>query len=406
MLSRKPAAKRRALTSMTESRQTRRFWTARVTNRSTSSMPDHLPLSALLSQALVAFTIEFDNEFEHQTPHRTANYGSTPGSSSPPWLVSMVMWIRLMRFVPDEGITLREFQSVSVLTSKEMKWWLTRMSKWRYVIVDKNAAEDPFRWIIRPTSGGQKALQVWRPLDGIIERRWHDRFGNDAIAELRQSMESLANQFNPELPDYLPILGYEMMSRGPDPDRQPASKLRAASAAKYSVPMLLSKVLLALAIQYESESGLSLAISANVLRVTSEEGTCIRDLPRLSGVSKEAIAMVIKRLEKRGLAIVRPEAKGSRLKALFLTTNGQQARDTYHRLPIDIEKRWEARFGQVVIDLKRSLKHLVRESPGGKSCLFEGLEPHPDCWRASVRKPEVLPHHPMVLHRGGFPDGS
>jgi hypothetical protein len=40
------------------------------------------------------------------------------------------------------------------------------------------------------------------------------------------------------------------------------------------------------------------------------------------------------------------------------------------------------------------------------SRLFRGLEPHPGGWRESVRKPDTLPHHPMVLHRGGYPDGS
>jgi hypothetical protein len=38
--------------------------------------------------------------------------------------------------------------------------------------------------------------------------------------------------------------------------------------------------------------------------------------------------------------------------------------------------------------------------------LMRGLEPYPDNWRADVRPPRTLPHYPMVLHRGGFPDGS
>ena len=37
---------------------------------------------------------------------------------------------------------------------------------------------------------------------------------------------------------------------------------------------------------------------------------------------------------------------------------------------------------------------------------MRGLEPYPDNWRADVRPPQALPHYPMVLHRGGFPDGS
>jgi diadenosine tetraphosphatase ApaH/serine/threonine PP2A family protein phosphatase len=53
--------------------------------------------------------------------------------------------------------------------------------------------------------------------------------------------------------------------------------------------------------------------------------------------------------------------------------------------------------------LRATLEPLVGDSRG--SGLFPGLEPYPDGWRASVRKPEILPHFPTVLHRGGYPDG-
>ncbi len=43
---------------------------------------------------------------------------------------------------------------------------------------------------------------------------------------------------------------------------------------------------------------------------------------------------------------------------------------------------------------------------GPGSPLFTGLEPDPAGWRGAVRKPRTLPHYPMVLHRGGYPDGS
>jgi hypothetical protein len=46
------------------------------------------------------------------------------------------------------------------------------------------------------------------------------------------------------------------------------------------------------------------------------------------------------------------------------------------------------------------------EAAGQPPPLFGGLEPYPDNWRALVRRPDVLPHFPMVLHRGGYPDGS
>jgi len=275
-----------------------------------------------------------------------------------------------------------------------MKLWLTRLSQWwGYLVIGERAEENPLDWIIRPTPGGRNALQVWRPLTGLIEERWRQRFGADPIDGLFHALRALADQLDPDLPDYLPILGYDMLSAVTVPER--------SAASEYTLPILLAKALLAFASRYERESGLSLAISANVLRIVNEEGTRTRDLPRLSGVSKEAIAMAVKRLEERGLAAVQPESPRTRVRTLKLTTAGQRARDTYYRLVVDIENYWTASFCQAVPDLRLSLERIVEES-----LLYKGLEPYPDGWRATVPRPEVLPHYPMILHRGGFPDGS
>jgi hypothetical protein len=59
-----------------------------------------------------------------------------------------------------------------------------------------------------------------------------------------------------------------------------------------------------------------------------------------------------------------------------------------------------------ICSLRGALERLVGEGNAQASPLFRGLEPYPDGWRASVGKPATLPHYPMVLHRGGFPDGS
>jgi hypothetical protein len=104
-------------------------------------MDGRLPLSTLLSQTLVAFTIEFDNEFEHRVPHRTTNHGATAGGDSAPWLVSMTMWLKFMRFVPGDGISVGELQRRARFTGKEMRTWLARMGKWwGYVVVGPGAA--------------------------------------------------------------------------------------------------------------------------------------------------------------------------------------------------------------------------------------------------------------------------
>src|SRR5271154_6742807 len=125
-------------------------------------MRGRLPLPTLLSQALVAFIIEFDNEFERQMPHRTTNHGSTPGSKDAPWLVSMVMWTKFMRYIPDEGVAVAELRSLLRMTDKGLDAWLTRLGKWwGYVVVDRDA-------VVCPSNAGRRAQAVWRPLTATI----------------------------------------------------------------------------------------------------------------------------------------------------------------------------------------------------------------------------------------------
>jgi hypothetical protein len=127
------------------------------------------------------------------------------------------------------------------------------------------------------------------------------RFGEDTVAGLRDSLQAIAAQLDPALPDCLPILGYGLFSApgdGPRPTPQPRPDRGPGPAPEPvppsgDLPALLSRVLLALAIEFERESPLSLAICADVLRVLDEDGVRVRDLPGLSGVSKEAISMAM-----------------------------------------------------------------------------------------------------------------
>jgi DNA-binding MarR family transcriptional regulator len=348
-------------------------------------MDARLPLPTLLSHALVAYTIEFDNEAEHRVPHRTATRGSAPD----PWLVSLVMWSNCMRFVDDDGLTVRELESLARTPTN-----LDGMRRWGYITIEASTKRPGPDAVIRPTKAGGRAEEIWRPLFGVTGQRWRDRFGGDEIDRLREALCTLNGRLDLDLPDCLPILGHGLFSRGPtQPRRTPAG----ASSA-LPLPALLSRVLLAFTIEYERESDVSLAIGANLLRVLDAQGVPVRDLPRLSGVSKEAISMAIGILGKKRLAVVKPDPNGSRFKMAHLTPDGGDARDAYVRLLEAIEERWRTQFGDRTVDA-------IRE-PLERLQLFSGLEPYPDGWRASVRRPDTLPHYPMVLHRGGFPDGS
>jgi DNA-binding MarR family transcriptional regulator len=166
-------------------------------------------------------------------------------------------------------------------------------------------------------------------------------------------------------------------------NRKPARGADGTSGSGLPLSALLSRVLLAFAIEFERESQLSLAICANVLRVLEEQGVRVRDLPLQTGVSKKAISTAMSILQKRRDAVIKPEQSGSRSKVARLTLKGRESQEAYRRLLGILEERWDARFGKDAIrSLRMSMERLVGEPTVERSPLFRGLEPYPDGWRA------------------------
>jgi hypothetical protein len=168
----------------------------------------------------------------------------------------------------------------------------------------------------------------------VIENRWQERFDADAMAELREALSALVEQFDCELPAGLPILEYGLFTCGLERGQNP----ELTNPADIPLAALFSKVLIMFALEFVS-----------------------------------------------------------RLKA----------RNIFQSRTADIEARWEVRFGERCIGpLRQCLERLVGEATIETSPLFRGMIPYPDGWRAAVPMATRLPHYPMVLHRGGFPDGS
>ena len=364
----------------------------------------------MLSAALVAFTIEADNEAEHRLPHRTTNGGPSAGAAAgAPWLTSLLMWANCLRQLPDEGITVAELRGRARTGTN-----LDGMRRWRYV----SYAPDPGRGkrpgpdaVVTPTAAGRRAREAWQAATEETEARWRTRLGPAAFDGLRAALAGLVVRLDPALPDCLPVLGYALRSTfepaaPPDPP-EPADPREPANPHDVTeLPLwaLLSRPLLAFALEYERAPGPSLAVSANVLRVLGPNGTRTRDIPARAGISKEAVAMAVGRLAESGLATEGPDPDGGRFKVTRLTAAGAAARDAYPARAAAIEADWRARFGPGRIDaLRAALEPLAAGDPPP---LLAGLEPYPDNWRARVKPTLVLPHYPMTLHRGGYPDGA
>jgi hypothetical protein len=312
------------------------------------------------------------------------------------------MWENCMRYVTGEPITVGDLEARARTGTN-----LDGMRRWGYITIDgtarkvHNGRPSPGA-VLRATAAGLQAREIWRPLPGLIEQRWHERFGADPLGRLRGPLTGLVGLLDPGLPDCLPILGAALLSQGPDPRLPPRPDGIAPQAMSLSA--LLSRVLLSFAVEYEREAGLSLAVAANVLRVLGTEETRLRDLPALTGTSKESVRWALGILTRGDLAAEDPDPAASRGKVARLTPRGLDAQRLYHELTGEIEGRWHDRFTPAVTAaLRASLEPLAAGQPPP---LFGGIEPYPDGWRAMVRRPDVLPHFPMVLHRGGYPDGS
>ena len=130
------------------------------------------------------------------------------------------------------------------------------------------------------------------------------------------------------LPHYLPVVGYGLSAEAPPAAAPPPPK----KPPRLDLSVLLSQVLLAFTLEFERESKVSLAIAQNALRVLDEDGVRVRDLPRLTGISKEAVSMSVGFLEKRGDVLIEPDPDSARGKVVKLTAPGRRSQESSRRL--------------------------------------------------------------------------
>jgi DNA-binding MarR family transcriptional regulator len=374
-------------------------------------MPARLPLPTLLSQVLVAYTIECDNEAEHRMSHRTTTAARSPDAPrDAPWLTSMVMWANVLQYIEGDGITVARLHQ-RARTAKDS---LAGLQRWGYVTVtpdpaDRRPTPPPGDLVVRTTAAGRRAQEVWRPLPAEVSQRWHTRFGPD-LPRLIGSLRAVVDRVGLDFPAFLPIVSPTQNEKAAVPPVVPPAvpPMRSPRSPAPGLSELLTSVLLAFTVDFERQATLSLPIAANTLRVLDATGVRVRDLPRRTGISKEATAMCVGFLARRACVEVVPDPASGRGKVVRLTARGMRSQEKYRRLLRATEADWRTTFGARRIDgLRSALQRLA--GPTGtleSSPLAPALVPYPEGWRARVRPPETLPHYPMVLHRGGYPDGS
>ena len=355
-----------------------------------------MPLSTPLSQALIAFAIEVDNEFERR-------FLEAGGGAR---VVSLTMWSNLLRFVGN-GKTVGEWVAAVGLPKRTALSRLGGIERWRYVSVGQATGKregygsgrgTKDDWVVRFTPAGQRAAEFWPALPAEIEARWAERFGAEEIGALLEALRAVDKAVDTPLPDFLPVVSstQAMALELPSVETGAASDdLRLVTG--------LAHALLAYTVLFEDGSPVSLPLSANVLRVLGETAVSVRGLPELAGISKEAVEVSLTALTKTDYVVV--EGAPASKRTVRVTQAGAELQADQRRLHARIGKRWDG-------DLRASLERIL-----GHPDLSAGLLPYPAGWRASkpyarqtaavLADPRgALPHYPMVLHRGGWPDGS
>src|SRR5262249_41717633 len=131
--------------------------------------------------------------------------------------------------------------------------------------------------------------------------------------------------------------------------------------------------------------------------------TPMKDLPAITGVAPETLKVMLGVLERSGHL---SSGKDGRARTVRLTARGVAARRDHDERVAATERAWDARFGPAAADLRDALVAPVGDPTLDRSPLRTAVAAPPGCWRADERPRATLPHHPVVSHRGGYPDGS
>lgn len=347
----------------------------------------NLPLSTLLSHALVAFTIEADHLFECRMPHYTSESRKRGEPIKGPWLISMPFWANGLKYFDADGMNVGALVDRALIADRFLQGSNPGLVRWGYLRLEPGTAPSKKLnddWTVIPTRDGLLAQRTWAPIPAEIDARWVERWPE--VDALRDTLAGVVANADRELPDHLPINGHKQAWVA-FPHRP------AGPTADLDVGTLLAKALLKFTLEVETTSPVALVHSANVLRVLVNGPVHQRDLPRAMGVAKETAAVITGQVRREGLVTV------SASKETSITEAGRRVVAAADATVAAVEADWPR-------ELRARLGPLVADGTVDGSNLAEAIRPPNGTWRHRRPTPLTLPHHPVVSHRGGYPDGS
>ena len=251
---------------------------------------------------------------------------------------------------------------------------------------------------MRARRAGRRAQEVWSQLPAVIDGRWRARLGPAAVDRLERALGTVFGGLPIDPPAYLPVdpshpgrQGRDTPPTGRRRRRQPPRSHRAARSRRSSAGSWWPSRSTS-----SRRHGSRCPSAPTPCACSTASGTRIGDLPRLTGVSREANAMCAGWLERHGCAVTEPDTHGD----AGARCSASRRRD--RRRSRSTTGCWappRSRGGRGTAPPPSttsgpSLEHVVGDGTFASSPLAPGLVPYPDNWRARVRPPRDAPAPP------------
>jgi hypothetical protein len=265
------------------------------------------------------------------------------------------MWFGLLRTIPSGGVEQRELPALSRLSKRAVRQMVGAATRLGWIETLSGAGQHATLGL---TPFGQEAATRWAKMSDVAERRWSTRVDAEGAA-LRAALARLVGQFDLELPHYpisygsadFSVTGGSFRSGQLGPPRIPAHGQDWAPVVRadgdtttgLGLTALLSRLLVAFAIDYTEAGGAALVIVEGLVRGFGTKNTVpMKKLPPVLGVN----GLGKSALERHGVVSIGPDPNNARGRLAHLSTLGQRVRDQYDGVVHDVESDWADRFGR------------------------------------------------------------
>ncbi|MCY4096263.1 MAG: hypothetical protein OXG05_14195 [Gammaproteobacteria bacterium] len=312
------------------------------------------PFSVLLTHALTEFTREYESNISRRGMPR------------------LEVLCNVLRVVPKQGITQREFEQRAVLAKRSARVVVRHCVDLGWLKLQKVPGERTAT-ISLTDEGDVIRLRGMRRVKRV-ESLWSQR--HDAFDKLKSNLETVVRRFELELPHY--VTGYgpadESLTGGtfiPAEEGPPKIPGRGAEwpvvvregnsrNQASSLPALLSQTLTQFVLDYEAERLGRLGLTALFFQHLPDEGMSLKSARQFQPITGNG-----KSLHERHLYVAIEPGKasdGSRM--VYPTQKTRLSRDAYASHLASIESQWQRRYGkEVMSNIRNSLETIDKTFP-------------------------------------------